>query len=136
MSGVCPCKETILAGTLDNPAYDDTDYAQLVDSEGGATFGLPIQHTPNGAALGLLVEPQRTNLITQSEDFTDSAWTSVNNDLALDETGPDGVTNSAATLVDDSSTGTGSVYIQTNPDVTVATSTNAYCLNLRKSRST
>lgn len=47
---------------------------------------------------GLLVESSRTNLVLQSSDFTDAAWTKSNMTTAKTATGPDGVVNSASTL--------------------------------------
>ena len=59
----------------------------------------------------VLLEPQRTNLISYSEDFSNAAWTkdgsSVVSDAAIS---PDGSLN-AFKLVEDSSTGSHSVYV-------------------------
>ena len=53
----------------------------------------------------LLVEPQRTNLITYSEDFTQSAWTKTNVDVSNNtELAPSGTLTATRTII--SSTGT------------------------------
>jgi len=63
----------------------------------------------------------RTNIVTYSEDFTDASWSKVTSGVALDQDGPDGVGNSAATLSDDSSGGTGIVQCRLTPTVSTAT---------------
>lgn len=68
-----------------------------------------------------LVEPQSTNLITYSEDFKDASWAKTKANVAGTAQGPDGLSASATILSDDSSTGTGVVFI--SDAVTTATST-------------
>lgn len=48
--------------------------------------------------LGLLVEPLRTNVVLWNRDLTNVAWTPTNITALLDQTGPDGSTNSASSL--------------------------------------
>jgi len=87
-------------------------------------------HIWNGSAWvkRCLVEPQSTNLVTYSEDFTNASWSKFGTaTLALDVTGPDGQANSAVTLQDSGAGGTGAVAISVN--VTVSTST-AYTFSL------
>jgi hypothetical protein len=80
-----------------------------------------IEYDAYGNRLGLLIEESRTNLVTNSEDFTDASWLKSNTaTLAIDATGPDGET-SAVTFVDSGAGGTGSVYILSST-LTVATS--------------
>jgi hypothetical protein len=52
------------------------------------------------AANGLLIEEQRTNLLTYSEDFSNAAWTKVAGSVSVSQNavGPNGVSNSAATI--------------------------------------
>jgi hypothetical protein len=77
---------------------------------------------------GLMLESEaRTNLITYSEDFTDASWTLGRAVVALDAVGPDGVANSAATLTDNSATGSNTSYI--DETFTVSTST-AYTFSI------
>jgi len=61
---------------------------------GGATWGIA------GCALkGLLIEEARTNECLQSRDQTQAAWTKTTMTAALDQTGADGVANSASSLL-------------------------------------
>ena len=52
----------------------------------------------------LLTEPQRTNLITYSEDFSNAYWTKAGSSVVSGFTSPDGASN-AYKLVEDTSTG-------------------------------
>ena len=58
----------------------------------------------NNANGSLLLEPQRTNLVTYSEDFSNAAWIKSGASVASGFTSPDGTTN-AFKLVEDTSTG-------------------------------
>jgi len=50
-----------------------------------------FDHDPvTGEALGLLIEGQRTNLLLQSVDLTDAAWSKTQVGVSAGETGPDG----------------------------------------------
>ena len=81
-----------------------------------------IEYDASGNCLGLLVEEARTNLVTYSEDFSNVQWAPVRTaPLALDSAGPDGKSNSAVKLLDNSAGGTGTVYLRDT--VTVSTST-------------
>ena len=80
-----------------------------------------IEYDADGNVLGLLIEESRTNLITYSEDFTDASWIASGSDVSGSAEGPDGVSNSAAILVDDGGGGIISAYLRT--DVTVLTAT-------------
>lgn len=83
----------------------------------------PRGNQPTGTAgkRGLLVEPARTNIIAQSNNFN-STWARYTCIATKDKVGPDGVPNSATTIVDNSAGGT-SVNVRATLDVTVATST-------------
>ncbi len=50
-------------------------------------------------ANGALIEGQRTNLLLWSRDMTNVAWTKTTMTAALDQTGEDGVANSASSLL-------------------------------------
>jgi Fe-S cluster assembly iron-binding protein IscA len=64
-----------------------------------------IDYTGGGCGK-LLLEPQRTNVISYSEDFSNAAWTKTNATItANNTTSPDGTTN-ADKLTEDTSTGT------------------------------
>jgi hypothetical protein len=91
----------------------DTTYVPTTDS---AKYGLAYDWYTSGTQRGILVEPAAENLFAYSQDFDDTAtsgaWTNSNTDtLAQDADGPDGVTNSATTLVDSGATGTGQVFV-------------------------
>lgn len=63
-----------------------------------------FQYSPaTGAAIGLLVEEQRTNLLTYSEDFNNAGWTKTGVDASATATSPRG-TATANHLVEDSAT--------------------------------
>lgn len=56
--------------------------------------------------LGLLVEDSRTNVVLWCRDLTNAAWTQTNITAAKDQTGPDGITNSASSIVATAGNGT------------------------------
>ena len=115
-----------LGGMVDNPDQP-LSRASYVPTTTAAKYLPRIgHHVYNGSAWaneGLLAESEaRTNEFTYSNDFTNAAWFGINTGtLALDAVGPDGVDNSAATLIDNNAGGTGTVLIQES--VTVSTST-------------
>jgi len=82
-----------------------------------------------GSTSSLLAEPQRTNLVTYSEDFSNAFWNLGNSSLASGFTSPDGTTNSYK-LIEDTSTGSHSVYSD-NVTVTVGSS-YTYSLYVKK----
>jgi len=71
-----------------------------------AYFGPRFDYNPTTlAANGLLVEEQRTNLVTYSEDFSNAAWVKAGSTVSANATAsPDGTTN-ADKLQEDASTG-------------------------------
>ena len=76
-----------------------------------------VEYDADGNRLGLLVEEARTNEFVYSEAFNETNWQRPNDSYAAStlpftEQSPTKVSNSAATLVDDSSGGTGGVYIR------------------------
>lgn len=56
--------------------------------------------------LGLLVEDARTNVVLWNRDLTNAAWTPTNITAAKDQIGPDGVTNSASSIISTAGNGT------------------------------
>ena len=81
-----------------------------------------VEYDANGVAKGLLIEEARTNLLTYSEDFSNSYWVKpVGGQLGSAVVGPDGISGSGVTLEDNGATGTGLVYFFRT--VTVNTST-------------
>lgn len=104
--------------------------ATYVDSSGNiatASSGVArFTHDKDGNSLGLLVEEARTNICLQSENLATS-WTNTRSVDSQGETvAPDG-SLTGNKLVDDSSTGTDSVFI--DQSVTTATSA-AYTLSV------
>jgi hypothetical protein len=72
---------------------------------------------------GYLAEKAVTNLLSYSQDFTDSSWTKQNTaTLALDSVGPDGQANSAVKLIDQGTGAPGALRV--TKAVTVSNSTN------------
>lgn len=58
------------------------------------------------AALGVLIEEARTNVVLRDRDFTNAAWVKVNITAAKDQVGIDGVTNSASSITATAGNGT------------------------------
>jgi len=69
-----------------------------VKTGASAVYALPIDHDASGNQIGVLVEPQATNLAVYSNDLTQAAWTPTNITPAKTATGPDGVASSSTTL--------------------------------------
>jgi len=117
-----------LGGMVDNPDRSDS----YVPTTSAAVY-LPRRghHIYNGSTWvneGIQIESEeRTNLFTYSEDFTNVVWTKANAaTLAVDATGPDGET-SAVTLVDNSATGRGEVYVLFSATVSTSTAYTISC---------
>jgi hypothetical protein len=70
----------------------------------------------------LLLEPQRTNLFTYSEDFSNAYWTKTGSSVVSGFTSPDGTAN-AFKLVEDTSTG---VHKMTKNSITVSGTNNTH----------
>jgi len=104
-------------GTVSNISVKEN---QIFTLEGNASvFQPPVDAK---GPFGYLAEKAVTNLVTYSQDFTDSSWVKGNTaTLALDSVGPDGQANSAVKLIDSNDSGTGSVIAYTN--LTLATTT-------------
>ena len=66
-----------------------------------------------GGRRALLIEPGATNLIADSEDF--SQWTTSNVSIAADVTGPNGTANDATTVTDDDVGAGDYLYLAFNP---------------------
>ena len=65
-----------------------------------------IDFSAAGVALGLLIEEQRTNLALWNRDLTNAAWVKSNITAAKDQTGADGVVNSASSITATAANGT------------------------------
>jgi hypothetical protein len=134
-----------LTGSLDTVAVYRSDLGGMAPVPGAATgfeYYVPTNgnaeylprvghHVYNGSTWvneGLLIESEaRTNLITHSEDFTDAAWTTVRASASLDAVGPDGVTNSAATLSSTNTGGSSNSDTVISPTVANATTYTLSC---------
>jgi hypothetical protein len=79
-----------------------------------AVNGPRFDHTSAGVCRGLLIEEGRTNFCLQSNAFSTSPWANLNSACAIsqNETGPDGIANSAWTFTDDSMDRTEGRYLE------------------------
>lgn len=117
-----------LGGMVNNPETGDSYVPTTSTVRYLPRVGHHIYNGNAWANEGVLHESEaRTNLLTYSQDFTHSSWTKANTaTLALDAIGPDGVVNSAVTLVDSNAGGTGYVRIDSsNITTTVGTAHTA-----------
>lgn len=71
-----------------------TGYAETV----AGTLTSFASGAPRITDKGLLVEEARTNVVLWNRDLTNAAWAHVNMTAAKDQTGPDGIANSASSL--------------------------------------
>jgi hypothetical protein len=105
-------------------SYGVTDFTYIPTTT-AAVYSLPRDHNPTTlAALGVLVEEARTNLLTYSADYSNAAWSKSNITITLNNTtGPDGVPLSAAKIAATASTFTtlqqGAVVAATSATATV-----------------
>ena len=84
-----------------------------------------FDHNPTtGEALGLLIEEQRTNLVTYSADFSNAAWTATNSTISANTVvAPDG-TLSADSISETTATGTHRIR---TASISVSASTSYTC---------
>jgi len=101
--------KTLTARRGPTPVFTRASTATFVGSNGiiqsAAINEARFDHdSANLASKGLLIEESRTNLCLQSNAFSTSPWGNINTACAVsqNQTGPDGVTNSAWTFTDDS----------------------------------
>jgi len=102
-----------------------TDYIETGAStaQAGILEQLPRLDYSGGATCpALLLEPQRSNLLTQSEYFGDSYWTKLGASVVSGFTSPEGLSN-AYKLVEDSSTGNHLIYQNANITIAIGTAT-------------
>ena len=93
-----------------------------------APAGAPrLDYNPTtGQALGLLIEEQRTNLLTYSQDFSNAAWTKGNSTITADlAIAPDGTTT-ADFILPNATLGSHSVSEAVAPASGVAYTVSAY----------
>ena len=83
-----------------------------------------FDHNPStGESLGLLIEEQRTNRLLWNRDLTNAAWVATNITPLKNQTGIDGVTNSASSITASANSGT---ILQTITNASAARATSAY----------
>jgi len=88
------------------------DYIETTTTavEGGITDNVPRLDYTDSSCPALLLEPQRTNLITQSEYFGDSYWVKTNVSITSNSAvSPSGITN-AAKLTEDATNAQHKIY--------------------------
>ncbi len=79
-----------------------------------------VEYDADGNRLGLLVEEARTNLVTYSEDFTESSWGKFDTTISADATAsPDGI-NNADKIIE----GSGSSIHRINTAATIVSGTS------------
>ena len=111
------CWATFNLGSL-QPYYPTT---------GSAYFGPRFTYDPvTHAALGLLIEEQRTNLLTYSEAFDNAAWAKTRSSVSVNSTAaPDG--SSSADFIVEDSTAANSHFVANSLTISSAT---AYTLSI------
>ena len=62
-----------------------------------------------------ILEPQSTNLVTYSEDFSDASWNKINSSITSNITTSPNGTNNASKLVEDSSNSTHLIFLYSQP---------------------
>ena len=97
-----------------------------ITQDGSSASNIPrIDYPPLGGCPSILVEPQRTNLLTYSEQFDNAGWNKTNTTVTANTTtSPDG-TLTADKIIPNTTNGTHNV----NRSITVSTST-AYTASL------
>ena len=94
----------------------------------GMTADVPRLDYTNSSCPSLLLEPQRTNLVTQSEYFGD--YGQINTSVTTDRTtSPEGLENATKVIA----TGTGPHYIQSDPITYTSSTTYTYSVFAKKS---
>ena len=80
-----------------------TDY---VATAGATLYALPYEWNTSAVCQGIRVEEARTNVCLWSRDLTNAVWTKTNVTAAKDQTGIDGVANSASKITATAGNGT------------------------------
>ena len=123
------CPSGSNSGSIDNISVREVIFDRATDPL--VLFNHPddtprIEYGSDGALKGLLIEEQRTNLLTYSEDFSTGtgAFNLINVDTSGASEGPDGATNSATQMLETATTG----EHQVNENVSLSANT-AYTLS-------
>ena len=88
--------------------YSSPSTKWILGSNGLYSSGttLRTEYSTSGVALGLRIEKQRTNVVPQNRDMTNAVWTKTSVTAAKDQTGIDGIANSASSLTATAGNGT------------------------------
>ena len=73
----------------------NSDYVATTST---ALYALPYEWDTAGLLLGVKIELAATNVVLRNRDLTNASWTKTNCTAAKDQTGIDGVSNSASSL--------------------------------------
>jgi len=130
-------KDTILAYNDENSNYKPLPFdfsraskATVINKDGlieTVGSGIPRIDFLGNTKGALLLEPQRTNLITYSEDFSNAYWTKSGVSVTSGFTSPDGTTNAFKLIASSSNT---AVAHNTYSGAVSITSGNTYTQNL------
>jgi len=89
----------------------------LLKINGAASGAARIDYDPvTKISRGLLVEEQRTNSAKYSNDFSNATWGKSNCTVTQNVVGPDGLTNSAWTMTENTSAGIHRMYQSSQPN--------------------
>lgn len=95
---------TITATNFSMSPYPCKEYHIVTTS--AAIYHQPVEHDSSGNVNGFRFPGARTNEVLYSNDLTNAAWVKTNVTAAMDETGPDGLANSASKLTATAANGT------------------------------
>lgn len=108
--------------------YFDSTGTLRTAADGEPRLGHHVYEGGQWVNKGLRIESEaRTNDVEYSDDFSDVDYLLNNGAVVQNVVGPDGEANSAWTLSDDNSGGTGAVYIRRNAITTVSTDYTMSC---------
>ena len=137
---IFPANANLVVGAAGNIYIQDAQLEQGLVATGyietttaavqkGILENLPRLDYSGGASCpALLLEPQRTNAITQSEYFGDSFWTKFNTSVSSGFTSPDGLTNAYKLIASVSNTNHRiRSSVMTTPAVGTAVTFSIYC---------
>jgi hypothetical protein len=97
----------------DSASVDPYVYQPVAAPSSTAYYGPRFDYDPvTLQPKGLLIEEQRTNLLTYSQDFTNAAWIKTDTTAAKNQVGFDGIANNAC-LMTEGSAGIASTYQST-----------------------
>jgi hypothetical protein len=101
LNSFIPSVET-LSSRASTATYIDSETSLLKIAP--ANVGRPVFNPTTRVNRGLLIENAATNMLLQSNNFTDTVWpTAASSVIAASTTGPDGVAASASSLIEESS---------------------------------